>query len=366
MPPLPKFSISQDRRIMGCCRIAQEDAEEQEKRSRAIDRVLEKDAERLRRERKVLLLGMGNSGKSTIVKQMKIIHQGGYSTQELAMYRSTIYRNVLQCAKDVVRAMREFEIEVENPENKGFCNHIMEYELDSNPDVPLEHTIGDAITAIWNDSCMAKVFERENEYYDLDSAPYFFGEVKRITAPDYLPTESDVLRSRSRRITRGICETTFSMDEIRIRLFDIGHMPGERKKWIHCFENVTSIMYLVPLSEYDRILSGAGNEPLLMEALVLFESIVNSRLFQRTSIILFLNKIDVFKTKLSRAPFRNYFPDYSGGNDVSGAAKYLLGRFDQLNRAHLFLYPQYVNMGKSDVQMDPDLLSQPNTSHGYV
>lgn len=79
----------------------------------------------------------------------------------------------------------------------------------------------------------------------------------------------------------------------------------------------------------------------MMESLVLFDSVVNSRWFVRTSIILFLNKVDLFKSKLARSPLIDYFPDYSGGNDVTRAAKYLLWRFNQVNRAHLNLYPQY-------------------------
>jgi guanine nucleotide-binding protein G(i) subunit alpha len=80
----------------------------------------------------------------------------------------------------------------------------------------------------------------------------------------------------------------------------------------------------------------------MMESLVLFDSVVNSRWFMRTSIILFLNKVDLFREKLGRSPLGNYFPDYTGGNDVNRAAKYLLWRFNQVNRAHLNLYPQYV------------------------
>lgn len=78
----------------------------------------------------------------------------------------------------------------------------------------------------------------------------------------------------------------------------------------------------------------------MMESLVLFDSVVNSRWFMRTSIILFLNKVDLFKQKLAKSPLSTYFPDYSGGNDVNRAAKYLLFRFDQVNRARLQLYPQ--------------------------
>ena len=71
----------------------------------------------------------------------------------------------------------------------------------------------------------------------------------------------------------------------------------------------------------------------MMESLVLFDSVVNSRWFMRTSIVLFLNKVDLFKEKLGRSPLGNYFPDYSGGNDVNKAAKYLLWRFNQVNIA---------------------------------
>ena len=73
----------------------------------------------------------------------------------------------------------------------------------------------------------------------------------------------------------------------------------------------------------------------MMESLVLFDSVVNSRWFMRTSIILFLNKVDLFKQKLGRSPLGNFFPDYSGGNDVNRAAKYLLWRFNQVNRGVL-------------------------------
>ncbi|KAJ9666844.1 Guanine nucleotide-binding protein alpha-2 subunit [Coniosporium apollinis] len=129
------------------------------------------------------------------------------------------------------------------------------------------------------------------------------------------------------------------MGQLSIHMFDVGGQRSERKKWIHCFENVTSIIFCVALSEYDQVLLEESSQNRMMESLVLFDSVVNSRWFMRTSIILFLNKVDLFKQKLARSPLGNYFPDYSGGNDVNRAAKYLLWRFNQVNRAHLNLYP---------------------------
>lgn len=102
---------------------------------------------------------------------------------------------------------------------------------------------------------------------------------------------------------------------------------------------MTSIIFCVALSEYDQVLLEESNQNRMMESLVLFDSVINSRWFTRTSIILFLNKFDLFKPKLARSPLSNYFPDYTGGNDVNRAAKYLLWRFNQVNRAELNLYP---------------------------
>ena len=77
----------------------------------------------------------------------------------------------------------------------------------------------------------------------------------------------------------------------------------------------------------------------MQESLVLFESVINSRWFLRTSVILFLNKIDVFKQKLPKVPLVHYFPEYTGGADINKAAKYILWRFTQTNRARLSVYP---------------------------
>lgn len=43
-------------------------------------------------------------------------------------------------------------------------------------------------------------------------------------------------------------------------MVDVGGQRSERRKWIHCFENVTSIIFLVALSEYDQILFESENE----------------------------------------------------------------------------------------------------------
>jgi guanine nucleotide-binding protein subunit alpha len=145
-----------------------------------------------------------------------------------------------------------------------------------------------------------------------------------------MPDDQDVLRSRVK--TTGITETTFIIGDLTYRMFDVGGQRSERKKWIHCFENVTTILFLVAISEYDQLLFEDETVNRMQEALTLFDSICNSRWFIKTSIILFLNKIDRFKEKLPVSPMKNYFPDYEGGEDYGQACDYILNRFVSLNQ----------------------------------
>ncbi|KAH9809860.1 heterotrimeric G-protein alpha subunit (G-alpha, GPA3) [Melampsora americana] len=306
-------------------------------RSYAIDRQIEEDAKKFKRECKILLLGSGESGKSTIVKQMKIIHQNGYTRDELLLFKVTIYKNLIDSAQAVVFAMKKFRFEPVEPVNRVYADKILEYRLDLHEASGLNMDVVRSIESLWHDPIIPAVMDRGSEFYLMDSAGYFFDEVQRIGQADYIPNETDVLMARTK--TTGISETKFKSGQLSIHMFDVGGQRSERKKWIHCFEAVTSIIFCVALSEYDQVLLEESGQNRMAESLVLFESVINSRWFLRTSIILFLNKIDLFKAKLPKVPLERYFPEYTGGNDVNKAAKYILWRFTQLNRARLSIYP---------------------------
>lgn len=160
----------------------------------------------------------------------------------------------------------------------------------------------------------------------------YFDSIMRIGHTNYMPSDQDVLRSRVK--TTGITETTFHVHNTVYRMFDVGGQRSERKKWIHCFENVTAIVFLVAISEYDQVLIEDNSVNRLQESLTLFDSICNSKWFTKTSIILFLNKIDLFAEKLGRSPLSKYFPEYTGGAKYEAACQYLLYRFVSLNAKH--------------------------------
>jgi hypothetical protein len=124
----------------------------------------------------------------------------------------------------------------------------------------------------------------------------------------------------------------------------VGGQRNERRKWIRCFEDVTAIIFVAAISEYDQTLYEDATQNRLVESLKLFGEVCGLKCFEDTSIILFLNKRDLLAQKLAmgidlRQPNPNPFGenektlfDYIGGCNYDLAVDYLLGRFLEQNK----------------------------------
>jgi guanine nucleotide-binding protein G(i) subunit alpha len=120
------------------------------------------------------------------------------------------------------------------------------------------------------------------------------------------------------------------VDGSTINVIDVGQQSSQRGKWIHQFSKVTAILFVVDISCYNNWIS-EHNE--MMDRIVLFDSVINSRWFPENTIVLFLSNISEFRRKLARSPLKDHFRDFDGGNDPDQAAEYLLGRFKQVDRS---------------------------------
>jgi GTPase SAR1 family protein len=297
-----------------------------------VEKTLDDGAKKAEREIKVLLLGAGESGKSTIFKQMKIIHHEGFNQEEREQFRDTIYGNILKAMKSLVENSLALDIPVEEPENRTRAESINNMDSDVLINVQKIWTqeLGKDIGHLWQDGGIKKTYERRNEFQLDDSAPYYFSDMDRISAPEYCPTQEDVLRSRVK--TTGIVETEFPMGDKIIKMMDVGGQRNERKKWVHCFEGVAAIIFVINSSEYDQNCYEDNETNRMKESLQLFEETVNSKWFVETSIILFLNKIDLFKEKIAKRDLTVIFPDYTGGCNFENAAEFMSQKFEERNR----------------------------------
>ena len=130
----------------------------------------------------------------------------------------------------------------------------------------------------------------------------YMNELDRISETGYVPTVDDILRARVR--TSGIVEESYKIDGVEFVMYDVGGQRNERKKWIHCFDAVTAVIFVAAISEYDQFLYEDDQMYRMDEAVMLFDEMCNLKHFKTTSMILFLNKVDLFREKLKTIPVR--------------------------------------------------------------
>ncbi|CAH0599845.1 unnamed protein product [Chrysodeixis includens] len=293
------------------------DYDENENHSKQIDREIKHWIKTYNEAIKLLLLGTGESGKTTIIKQMKILHVQGFSASERAEKAHHIRHNIHESIHDIVHSMHRLNIDLQNPNNSRSKNIILNYGADGPKEYNEEYF--DHVRSLWRDCGVRECFKRSNEYQLIDSAEYFLDRIDLIEKPDYVPSDADILRCRQK--TTGIQKIEFKVKVPKSMqggvqdfwMFDVGGQRGERKKWIQVFEGIHAIWFLVACSDFDQTLREDGSQNRLKEAVDLFEDVWQSRFLLEAGLILFLNKQDLLQSKVSQGrSIAPYFPHYLG------------------------------------------------------
>ena len=295
--------------------------------SKSIDHEIKKDAVIYKDTIKILLLGEGDSGKSTITKQMRILHSDGYSDQELQSFKQVVHSNAIHALITIINAMQTLDITFDEQTTNDNAKLFL-LEIQKSQEKQITPALGRLMKSLWCDKSIQHCFMMSNKYQLIDSAGYFLNQLDTISKQSYVPSEQDVLRTRAR--TLGIVETRFLYKNLCFRMVDVGGQRAHRKKWIHCFEGVAAMMFCVALSGYDRVIEEDGKTNRMQESLQLFHAMYSTKWFVNTSIILLLNKRDIFEDKIQNQPLTICFPDYQGPNKYSSATAYIKERFEEI------------------------------------
>ncbi|XP_022357189.1 guanine nucleotide-binding protein subunit alpha-12 isoform X2 [Enhydra lutris kenyoni] len=293
------------------------DAErEARRRSRDIDAGLARERRAVRRLVKILLLGAGESGKSTFLKQMRIIHGREFDQKALLEFRDTIFDNILKGSRVLVDARDKLGIPWQYSENEKHGMFLLAFE--NKAGLPVEPATFQlyvpALSALWRDSGIREAFSRRSEFQ-----------------LNYFPSKQDILLAR--KATKGIVEHDFVIKKIPFKMVDVGGQRSQRQKWFQCFDGITSILFMVSSSEFDQVLMEDRRTNRLVESMNIFETIVNNKLFFNVSIILFLNKMDLLVEKVKTVSIKKHFPDFKGDpHRLEDVQRFLVQGFDRKRR----------------------------------
>jgi guanine nucleotide-binding protein subunit alpha, other len=278
------------------------------------------------------------------------MHSGGFQEDERVQVKAVIYSNVVIAFRVLLEIMADERLDFGDEKTRVHAD-VLE---DADADVDALHAfrdpkIRDAMLGLWKDTGVQQAITKSHYYALNDNLMYFYSSIHRMFDPEWIPNDQDMLHARLR--TTGITETVFELKELTFRMMDVGGQRSERKKWIHCFEGVQCLLFMAALSGYDQCLVEDVNANQMHEAFMLFESLVNGEWFKDKPIILFLNKIDLFREKLKKSPISAHFPDYHGGDQNEEAAKqFFANRFKAINRnATREIYINFTNATDTDL-----------------
>jgi len=373
---------------MGACGSAPEDAggsSDEKGQSDNVDRGLKVAREEEQSKVKMLLLGAGESGKSTVFKQMRILYGAPNSEDDLRMYGVVVRSNIIVAVRKLCSHLRNLGMEaalesectidedgVENAEEdlvgmspKQAYDELIAHLVDNSAPPPqddpsmieldwvgqspraglaankdskqfLRHV--EAIRTLWQSDTMKDVWSKRAAVNVIDSHKAYLDDLSRIANPAYKPTAQDLLLARVR--TTQVIMERYRIDGTYFEMYDVGGQRSERRKWIDCFDEVDAVIFVAALCEYDQALAEAKRTNRMVEALELFRSVCNNRAFMNTSILLFLNKKDLFAEKILESDIvaQRPFNDYAGPpKDFDEGVIYFIQKFkdclidDELN-----------------------------------
>jgi guanine nucleotide-binding protein G(q) subunit alpha len=145
------------------------EAREQRRINQEIERQIKKDKRDQRKELKLLLLGTGESGKSTFIKQMRIIHGSGYSDDDKRTFIKLVYQNIYMAMNSMIRAMEALKIPYKSDQNEQEYGKVIKA-VDYETATTLEDSHVTAIKSLWADPGIKECYDRRREYQLTDSA----------------------------------------------------------------------------------------------------------------------------------------------------------------------------------------------------
>jgi len=199
-------------------------------RDKAIGEVLDSEQKEMRLEMKLLLLGAGESGKSTLFKQIVTLYGPGLSDEDRLKFSAVIHLNCIESMKVLVDTAEKLSADF-----KAQADLIRAHDQGA----AVSRKIVEAFKVLWPLPQIQSAFEHRASHLIPDSFSHFVTRLDDIVRDDYVPSLEDALRVRVK--TTGIIEQDFVMNASKFRLIDVGGQRSERKKWINCFHDVTGI-----------------------------------------------------------------------------------------------------------------------------
>jgi len=270
---------------------------------------------------RLLLLGAGDVGKSTFMRQIRYLYGKPLEPAELTKFSSILPDNCLSSMKSLLHGAITHEFKIPKKLKKNIQAIIDATQLDA--------AAATSIAAVWCEDAMKELYEKRSELRIQVSscADYYFDNAERFASDTFVASKEDVFRCKLK--TTGTQELKFEIDGGLFSITDVGGQRSERRKWLYVFSGVRAVIFFAALDEYDLFLEEDEQANRFNESVELFRLISSTEFLKNSSWILFMNKSDILKEKLKRYPINKFFHDVDekDGKDFDYVVNYLRTKF---------------------------------------
>ncbi|KAF5628127.1 GNA-3 g alpha subunit GNA-3 [Fusarium tjaetaba] len=300
----------------------------QTKVSRRIDQKLRDDLKSADREIKVMVLG--SESRKRVFEEMSL--SGSrlqcYTAEQLRMFRPLILGIALESVQYLTKKLLVHGAIREDPIRACLEDVMICHKEDLDLDNGFEHWVVQIFRTIMEHPATKALLADETRVLP-EAVSYFLDQIEKTMQDDYIPTDWDAISCPTP--LPGCVEASFNMGQLTMRLTDPGNATVNRTKLFPQLETAFAVIYVFDLSSFS------------FEALLQYESTVNSHWLRNSSIIVIFNNFKGFAKRLAEEPLSDDFPDYAGGDDQKNASSYILAKINNLNRAHLRLYTHFTD-----------------------
>eukprot|EP01084_Bolivina_argentea_P219654 372494_1 len=287
--------------------------------------------EELNQTFKILILGAGESGKSTIFNCTKLINNED-SVMDIANLEHITSWIRYNCVMQIRNLLKQSQLLYDqnttmyskclihmNTQNESDIGTISDrshrYNVFEQIDCKELTQLRQSIENVWNLSAIKETFSYrlKVKYHWIDNIDYFLNKISEIMSKNWIITKQDLLKARCR--TTGISNYKYEINESIINIFDVGGQRSSRKKWIHTFMDVKCVVFVIGMSDFCKPLFEYEKQIHLLESLGIFDRICRNKWFKQSKMVLVLNKMDLFREHLRFTPLSVCFRDeYKGQN----------------------------------------------------
>jgi len=282
--------------------------------NKAIESELKADAKREARTIRILVLGTGDSGKSTFIKNMMIAHleKNPFLPSQITGFKNALRLNVVESLVVLCKTFLKSKANAEH----ALAGDAKKFGALKQVPESLTADLAKQIAKFWANQIIKDVYTNRGDIQIHSSTPYYLDNCERFADGNYTPIPLDILHCRER--TSGVHETSIEIEGLLIRFIDVGGQKAERRKWIDHFSGCTLVIYVTALDSYTRVLEEDGKTNRLKDSIACLKDISANKHLKKIPFQIFLNKLDIYEEIFDKNKMSDFFPECKATTKAEG------------------------------------------------